>query len=134
MNTRLIPRQSGPVRLVLLTITACVLHAAPARASDNQDQPGVLSLSKASDGEYVVLQVAIQRPDDMGALAIEQSPWASYQAAWPRIAALAGDPPWKYPCYLEYEQPDRWHPLPRVDRLCFLCRCPAAGSLKLSLR
>jgi len=134
MDTRVILRRSSQIRLVLLTITACTLHAQSARASENQDQPAVLSLSKASDGEYVVLRVTVRRPDDMGTMTVEQSPWASHQTAWPRTAALTGDPPWKYPCYLEYERAQRWQPPPQLDRLSFVCRCPATSSLKLSLR
>ncbi len=134
MNTTTILRRTGLIGQVLLPIAICALSAQLARGSDGHERPEVLWLSKASDGEYIVFQVLLRRPDDMTTMTIEASPWRTRRTVWPRIASLTGAPLWKYPCYLEYERPEGWQPVPRLDRLTFIGRCPSATSLKLSLR
>lgn len=119
---------------VLLPITICLLNVGATPPSEGVDQPEVLFLSKASDGQHIVFQVALKRPDDMGGMTVEQLPWTTRRRVWPRIASLTGIPQWKYPCYLEYDRPDRWQPVPRLDRLTFIGRCPATASLTMAFR
>ncbi|MHC4698635.1 MAG: hypothetical protein ACYTFA_18035 [Planctomycetota bacterium] len=119
---------------VLLPFMFCVLNTGAGQASEGADRPEVLSISKAVDGEHVVFVVAIRRPDDMGTMTVEGRRWTTRRAVWPRMASLTGSPPWKYPCYLEYELPEHWQPVPVIDRLTFLGRGPATDSVRLSLR
>ncbi len=116
---------------VLLPITICLMNVGATPPSEGADQPEVLSLSQASDGQHILFRVVIRRPDGMGGMTIEQSPWTTRRTVWPRIASLTGTPQWKYPCYLQYDRPERGQSVPRLDRLTFIGRCPATTSSTL---
>ncbi|UCC28963.1 MAG: hypothetical protein JSU86_12255 [Phycisphaerales bacterium] len=138
MSASTILRRFRFIRRILLLTAIGASTAEATQPSESGSDPEVLSLTKASDGEHIVLHVTIQRPKDMGTMTIEKRRlwWDTHHTVWPRAASLSGDPRWKYPCYPEYPhlEPRRSFPFPRQDRLTFICRCPAAKSPELFFR
>ena len=124
-----------------LALCACVfggwVFGQPARADETAGggtavsrapvaAPDVISFATARDHDQLIFAVVLPRPDDMASLSVEFRRWRRLQLGWPRLAELTGSPAWQYPCYLEFDQPAGWEGIPRLDRLTFVGRCPAA--------